>query len=212
LAAVGILVLLYFVVPLGIGQGGYINLRLLLFAFVIVLAAIRGVSHRKVIIRVGIALLLLRCGVVGYQFVAAQPEAKQLARAVSDIPVNARVLPVEAAADKNQSLFRRPFVHFYAYGVIRRGWAVPSLFHLVGVQPIRLQDGVYCPNDFCGPLNTEEPDWEQVRRHYDFVWIYKSQPYIAGLSRVADLTYSDGTLSIYRLRPVGAFIGLDHSR
>jgi hypothetical protein len=193
------LVLLYFVVPSGVGETqGYINVRILLFAFIVALAALKSVRHKRLLIVAAAVLVTARCADVAYHFVGAQPQFRTVEAAIAHIPDQSRVLPVEAAWDGNVSLFLRP-IHVYAYGVIDRGWLVPSLFHRPGVQSIRLKQVAYCPNEFCGPLNATEPDWSQVQRDYDYVWLSSSIQYREHLDGAGQLIFSEGRLSIYRM-------------
>lgn len=193
-----ILVALYFVVPTGVGSGGYVNFRILLFAFIVALAGIPKFTRREWVTTAAAALVVARCIDVSYHFELAQPQMRQLQAAISVVPSESRVLAVEAASNSDQSMFLRP-IHVYAYGIVDRGWLTPSLFHLDGVQPIRVRSDIYCPNVFCGPLNDSEPDWQRVNQDYQIVWIYGSSEYLPDIERLGTRVFTDGKVSIYRM-------------
>ena len=64
-------------------------------------------------------------------------------------------------------------IHYLEYGIIQRGFLDPMLFHIQGVQPVRLVGSPYCPNVFCDSVNgAPNVDWQQVANSYDYLWVH----------------------------------------
>ena len=91
-------------------------------------------------------------------------------------------------------------IHHGEYGVIQRGFLNPVLFHLEGVQPIRLVGSPYCPNIYCDPANATYVDWRQVANSYDYLWVHGDSEAATVAARIGDVIFSNGTVTVYRIR------------
>ncbi|MGH9530781.1 MAG: hypothetical protein ACRD2Q_00200, partial [Terriglobales bacterium] len=102
---------------------------------------------------------------------------------------------------KGDSQAHKNYSQFWAYGVIRKGWYSPYLFHDPGVHPLRLRYQPYYPS---APFNLpmvyrEAPDWKRIQRDYDFVWAFNVTAFHTELSRIGMLVFEEGDLRVYRL-------------
>jgi hypothetical protein len=75
----------------------------------------------------------------------------------------------------------------------------PTLYHLPGVQPIRLADGVYCPNVLCLPDDLSDAEWKKIALSYDYLWVQKDWLVPSFPSDIADLVFSNEYVAVYRL-------------
>jgi hypothetical protein len=198
LAVCASLLLVYFVSPTRYGLAGDdMDVRLMAFVYLFLLAVPR---FRRVprYLYIGLALLVLfRVSTVEYLFISHQGQLKQLTASFEAIPRNASVVPLVLFPG---NINGRGDIHHLENGVIERGFLDPVLFHLEGVQPIRLTGSSYCPNIYCDPANATEVDWQQVAKSYDYLWVYDDPEITAFTSRIADVIYSNGTVTIYRVR------------
>jgi hypothetical protein len=143
-------------------------------------------------------LFALRMANVTSNFIAAQPELKAIAKSFELVPPNARVLPLVEVDDDDS--IRRPFAHFWAYGVIRRGWFSPYLFDIKGVTPLRVTDDIYAPDGFWDlSYDPELPDWKQVQENYDYLWTYNVERFSTDLERIGEPVYTSGNFELYRV-------------
>jgi hypothetical protein len=196
LGVVGSLFALYWVLPAGLGPGMNADRRLIPFIFVLGLAALKPGRYKQLVGVLAISVFVLRVGGLEYYSLSAQKETARLTRAFSAIPAGTRVLPVSTGSE--------PMQHFWAYGVIQRGWLSPCLFQNRGVQPLR----TVTENDsLCGSiLHPDGPfQWQGVRGHYDYVWVYgvpKARPTLAAIGQVV---YGDGELQVFQIdQPLSA--------
>src|SRR5262249_47181058 len=130
-------------------------------------------------------------------FVAAQPELAGWAGSFERVPRGALVLPI---VEGDQDPLERPFTHFWAYGVIRRGWFSPYLLDEPGMTPMRVTYNSYTLDGFWDGEYKETPDWKQVQSDYDYVWAYGVPRFSASLATIGDRVYSYGSLEVYRMR------------
>ena len=130
-------------------------------------------------------------------FAGAQPELAGLARSFDAVPRGALVLPI---VEGDQDPIERPFTHFWAYGVIRRGWFSPYLMDAPGETPMRIIHDSYTPDGFWDHAYDEPPDWKQVQSDYDYVWAYGVPRFSAALAGIGERIYSYGPLEVYRVR------------
>ena len=146
------------------------------FVYLFLLAVIRFDRVPRYLY-IGLALLVLfRIATVEQMFISKQHELKQLTASFEAIPRNAKVLPLVRLPESG--FVGRGDIHHLEYGVIQRGFEDPELFHLQGVQPIRLVGTPYCPNVFCDVADAPEVDWQQVTNSYDYLWVVHSDPEI----------------------------------
>jgi hypothetical protein len=126
------LFLLYWLLPGAYGPATNVDKRLLPFIFVIALATAKVGRKGKSLAAVAVVLFLIRTGAVEQHFRSMQPHLAELAQSLQAIPRGARVLPLVDWAGGAPL----PERHFWAYGVIERGWLSPCLFHDPGVHPL----------------------------------------------------------------------------
>lgn len=199
-AAVGASVLLvYFASPAQFGlAGAFMDVRFTAFVCLFLLAAVRFARIPRVLF-VGLALVVLfRIATVQQLFLSQQRELKQLTASFEAIPRNATVVPAVPLPDG--TVMGKGYVHHLEYGVIDRGFLDPVLFHLPGIQPIRLAGSPYCPNIYCDPANATYVNWQQLARSYDYLWV-RDDPAVAAVSaRLGDVIFSNGGVTIYRIR------------
>ena len=91
-----------------------------------------------------------------------------------------------------------PERHFWAYGVIQRGWLSPCLFHDPGMHPLAVSATIYDP---CQQALTPSAtlDWKRVASDFDYVWAYRVPRYSPALSSVGRLVFSDSGLEVFHL-------------
>ena len=130
-------------------------------------------------------------------FAAAQTELAGLARSFDAVPRGALVLPI---VEGDQDPIERPFTHFWAYGVIRRGWFSPYLMDEPGETPMRIIHDSYTPDGFWDHVYDQPPDWKQVQSDYEYVWAYDVPRFSAALAEIGDRIYTFGALEVYRIR------------
>jgi hypothetical protein len=196
LVVCGTLLLLYFAAPGQYGFGGYVDTRFLLFMYLFLLAVIRFDQLPRYL-HVSLALLVLfRVATVEQMFISHQHELKQLTASFEAIPRNAKVLPLVRFPN---NLVGAGDIHHLEYGVIQRGFLDPELFHLQGVDPIRLVGSPYCPNVFCDVANAPEVDWQQVASSYDYLWVYRDPEITKFTSRIGDAVFSNDSVTVYQV-------------
>jgi hypothetical protein len=113
-------------------------------------------------------------------------------------PPNVRVLPIVEGKDEDP--IRQIYPHFWAYGVIERGWFSPYLFQLPGLLPLRITTDVYDLDGFWNLKYDSPPDWAQIQEDYDYVWAYDVARFDSGLRTIGDMVYTSGKLKLYRVR------------
>ena len=120
-------------------------------------------------------------------FTEAQPALAGLARSFDAVPRGALVLPI---VEGDEDPIERPFTHFWAYGVIRRGWFSPYLMDAPGETPMRIIHDSYTPDGFWNLIYEEAPDWQQVQSDYDYVWAYDVPRFSSSLAGIGERIYS----------------------
>jgi len=190
LGVAGSLFVFYWTLPASLGPGINTDRRLIPFIFVLVLAAVRVVRRKRLLGTIAILLFALRAGEVQHHFVSAQRDSARLSRAFSVIPDGMRVLPVATPSEHMQ--------HFWAYGVIQRGWLSPCLFQNRGVQPLRT---LLQSDSACTPvLNPAGPfEWKNIRHDFDYVWVYRVPGSLPSLAAIGKVVYEDGDLQVCQL-------------
>ena len=197
LGITGILFVAYWLLPWTYGDGAFLDIRVLPVVFVTALASVRFGRRGWKLAPLAVFIIVARAASVTQHFAAWQPELAGLARSFDAIPHNARVLPVVETEEEDPA--RRPFAHFWAYGVIRRGWLSPYLFHNEGLVPLRIRDAAYAPEGFWDLHYEETPTWDLVQRDYDYVWAYNVPRFSAALEAIGERTYVSGSLVVFRL-------------
>jgi len=203
LAVAGSLFLLYWIFPARYGTGMNADRRLLPFLFVFALASVRVGRKMRELAIIAILLFLVRAGALERQFISEQPELTQMALSIAAIPENARVLPLVGWAGGSP----QPERNLWAYGVIRRGWFSPCLFHDPGVQPLQVTSRLYDPyGPAFGKLGTI--DWNRVSSDYGYVWALDVPQFADKLAAMGKPVFQSGKLQVYRMSagsPEGGF-------
>jgi len=196
----GGLLLAYAALPVGYGEGWNVDIRALPVLLIVMFATARLGKRGWWLVPLALMVFAARTYNVTQAFRAAQPELEGLARSFSMTTQNARVFPiVEETEDEPMDHY---FAHFWAYGVIDRGWFSPYLFQMPGLLPLRITRDTYTLDGFWD-LSYEEPaaDWKEMQEDYDYVWGYdvpgKFQP---GLESIGAVIYSSGKLQLFQLR------------
>jgi hypothetical protein len=186
---------LYWVFPLSShGLGWPADTRLLPFLFLVLLVVAKVGRRAWLLAGVALVLFVLRTADVAYHFVLDQPELISLARSFPKTSANARVLPI--LEPKDLEYHRWPYVHFWAYGVIQRGWFSPYLFAEQGVHTLQIRSEAYHPDGF---RYLKSPDWVRVQRDYDYVWAYNVKRFSSELAAIGHLIYEEGDLQVFQL-------------
>ena len=193
--ATWILFLFYWILPKAIGPATNVDKRILPFVFVLSLAGAKVGRRGRKLAMIAVLLFLVRVGAMERYFVSVKPHLAKLASAISIIPPGARVLPLVDWAGGAPS----PERHFWAYGVIDRGWISPCLFHDPGVHPFALKPGTYDP---CSLAITPESklDWGRVESDFDYVWAYHVPQFSSTLSSVGKIVFAGENLQIFQMR------------
>jgi hypothetical protein len=202
LAVCGVLLAAYLIAPHTWGSGGYADSRVMPFLFFFMLPVFRFPRIPRYVLIMLAALVVFRVASVERLFIGEQPKLQQLTAGFDAIPRDSKVLQIGVADIRRGGLLevRGPTFHLF-YGVIRRGFLAPTLYHLPGVQPIRLVDGVYCPTGvLCAPQNPSDAEWEKIALSYDYLWVQKDWLVPALPSRITDEVFSNEYVTVYRLK------------
>jgi hypothetical protein len=197
IAIAAFLFALFWVIPWMWGEGSDLDIRVLPFLFVAILATARVGRRAKMLVAIPLLLFAARTVSVTLHFKEVQPELAGLARSFDAVPRGALVLPI---VEGDEDPIDRPFTHFWAYGVIRRGWFSPYLMDAPGETPMRIIHESYTPDGFWNLVYEEPPDWQQVQNDYDYVWAYHVPRFSAPLAGISERIYSSGALEVYRIR------------
>ena len=197
IAIAALLFALFWVIPWMWGEGSDLDIRVLPFLFVAILVTARVGRRGKALAAIPILLFAGRTVSTARHFREAQPALASLASSFGAVPRGALVLPM---VEGDQDPIERPFTHFWAYGVIRRGWFSPYLMDAPGETPMRIIYDSYTPDGFWNLKYDEPPDWQRVQNDYDFVWAYDVPRFSAPLAGIGEKIYSSGPLEVYRIR------------
>ncbi len=188
---------LFWAIPWMWGEGSDLDIRVLPVLFVAILATARVGRRARWLAVIPLLLFTARAVTVTRHFIDAQPDLAGLARSFDYVPRGALVLPI---VEGDQDPIERPFTHFWAYGVIRRGWFSPYLMDAPGQTPMRIIYDAYTPDGFWN-LGYDDPlDWAQVQNDYDYVWAYDVSKFSAALAGIGEKVYSYGPLVVYHVR------------
>ena len=132
--------------PVGYGDAWDIDIRALPVLFVMLLAMVRVGKRGWQLAPIAVLLFVVRIGDVQHYFHKIQPELAGIAQSFTMTPENAKVLPVSESS--GEDAIYRFYGHFWAYGVIERGWYSPYMFRLPGLLPLQMTKELYDPDGF----------------------------------------------------------------
>lgn len=185
---------LYWALPYAYGEGSDLDIRVFPVLFVVILVVAKIGPRQRWLALLPLVLFLLRTGNVAQYFLGEQPPLEGLARSFEVIPRDALVLPIVAGDEQHP--IQQPFAHFWAYGVIRRGWFSPYLSDIPGATPLRIVYDSYTPDGF---WDLQPPDWAQVQQDYDYVWAYGVPQFSSALASIGERVYQFGQLQVFRI-------------
>lgn len=188
----------YVFMPVGYGDAWDIDIRALPVLFVLLLAMARVGQRGWRLAPIAVLLFVIRIGDVNHYFHKMQPELVGIAQSFTMTPENAKVLPVSESS--GEDAIYRFYGHFWAYGVIDRGWYSPYMFRLPGLLPLEMTKELYDPDGFWDLSYDNAPDWKQVRDDYDYVWAWDVDKFEPGLNTVGDAIYRFDRLVLYKMR------------
>ena len=199
-AIIGGLFLLYWIFP-GYGvnwAGDDADVRLLPFIFMLLPAMVYVGRRARWLAMVACLLFCARSATVIQTFRAEQPELAGMARAFSMTPANARVLPVIESRDDEPQV--RPYAHFWAYGIVERGWFSTYLLTIKNVTTVQVKSNLARPEGFWDLDYQQDPDWDKVAGDYDYVWAFHVPQYKEDLDEIGEMVYESGDLRLYRIK------------
>lgn len=193
----------FWVLPYSVGGATEVDLRILFFLACLAPAAAHIGRRARFVVPLALLLLAVRLGDVTYHFLRQQPFLASLDHSLEFVPPCARVLPV--VQQKESGVLRSEYAHYWAYGVVRKEWFSPYLFHDPGVHVLRLRFTGYYPalRHYLPASYREMPDWARVKQDYDYVWAFHVPEFEAQLAGVGTLVYESGELKLYRVRKEG---------
>ncbi len=197
LVIAALLFALFWIIPWMWEEGSDLDIRVLPFLFIAILATARVGRRAAWLAILPLLLFGARTLTIAKYFSGEQPQLAGLARSFDVIPRGALVLPV---VEGDEDPIERPFTHFWAYGVIRKGWFSPYLMDAPGQTPMRIIYDSYAPDGFWNLGYDEPPDWVQVQSDYDYVWAYDVAKFSPALGGIGERIYSYGPLEVYRIR------------
>jgi hypothetical protein len=193
------ILLIHWIVPERYGDLASIDTRFPPFAFLLALAIPYFGKRKAVVMYAALAVFLLKTGYTTARFQSEQKKLQTLADGFSSVPEHSRVLACVKPPPPEDLWVKHGEYHFWAYGVVSRGWVTPSLFHQQGVQPLVLHKNVYLGDDPDGSCAIDQSwDWRRLRREYDYVWAYDIPNLAPGLDSVGSVAYTGEKLVIYK--------------
>jgi len=197
LAIAAFLFAMFWAIPWMWGEGSDLDIRVLPVLFVVIFSTVRIGRRGKWLAFIPLLLFAARTASIAQHFVAAQPELAALARSFDLIPRESLVFPI---VEGDQDPIERPFTHFWAYGVIRKGWFSPYLMDAPGETPMRIIYDSYTWDGFWDEGDTEPPDWNRLQSDYDYVWAYDASNFSGDLANIGERVYAHGALAVYHVR------------
>jgi hypothetical protein len=183
--------------------------RILPLLFILSLSVAKLGPRARVLGAIGLLVFVVRSFDVDRTFISRQHELEGWHRSFEAIPPYSRILPMVPV--EGEELFLRADTQFWAYGVIERGWFAPNLFHSNGIHPLAL----YSPADDIARLawrkdpnakgfwQVPEPDWPEIQRRFDYLWVFDLPRFSAPISRFGQLVYSEGPVQVFQVLPIG---------
>jgi hypothetical protein len=193
------LLVVYLVAPGVYGLGGYLDVRVMPFLYLLVLAAPQIRNIPKPLILGLVLMAVLRIAVVEWIFLEHQRELTALSAAFEAIPRNAGVNPLVPLKPEG-TLIGRGDVHFLAYGVIQRGFLVPTIAYLPGLQPLRVVGAGYCPNAFCEIVDPPATDWIKVAQNYDYLWVQNFPGAVPYVEKIGEPVFTNEFVTVYQTK------------
>jgi hypothetical protein len=191
----------HWIVPERYGDLASIDTRFPPFAFLFALAIPHLGGRRKVMIYAALAVFVLKTTYTTARFHSEQRKLETLATAFASVPEHARILACVKPPPPEDLWVKHGEYHFWAYGVISRGWVSPSLFHQKGVQPLVLRKDVYLGDNPDASCTIDRSwDWSRLRQDHDFVWAYDLPSLGPALNGIGSTAYAADKLVIYKLR------------
>jgi hypothetical protein len=188
----------YWIIPWAYGDASDLDIRVLPFLFVMIFAVARIGPRGRLLVALPLILFVARAVSTTHEWVSEQPQLAGLAASFDVVPRDALVLPIVKGDDDP---IARPYTHFWAYGVIRRGWFSPYLFDFHGETPMRIVYDSYTDDAFWSLGYNDAPDWSATAGDYQYVWAYGTPEFSKPLAGIGDRVYSYGDLQVYKLRP-----------
>jgi hypothetical protein len=188
----------FWIVPWAYGDASDLDIRVLPLLFVVIFAVARIGPRARLLAALPLLLFAARTVSTTHEWVAEQPELAGLAASFDVVPRDAMVLPIVKG---DQDPIYRHFTHFWAYGVIRRGWVSPYLFDFPGETPMRVTYDSYTDDAFWNQGDDDTPDWPATARDYQYVWAYDEPEFSPALAGIGDRVYANGALEVYKLHP-----------
>ncbi len=196
LVVLGCLFAVFLALPSNYGPGTMVARRILPFIFVVALAGAKVGRRGLYLVPIALGLFAVRTGNVEMNFTSIQPHLETLARSFTAIPENARILPMV----HRQSEAGTPEDDFWAYGIIKRGWFSPYLFHDKGVQPLGVKLGTYTLGRYAAFVTLARPvKWSRIQSDYDYIWAYGASKYSRQMAGIGNLVLESDGLQIYQL-------------
>lgn len=190
------LIALYAIFPKAFSAGWDADKRILPVVFVIAVVTIRPKRWATQVAVVFALLFALRYADVLVHFQLHQHRLAEVASSLDAIPNNARVLPVVSAKKDRQ--IQRSYVHAWAYGVLDKSWFSPYLFTAKGIQPLRMREGFYAPEEFWDYRPQLQPDWARVAQDYDYLWVYGAPTWGLRAPSIT-LSYESSNIRVFRI-------------
>jgi hypothetical protein len=190
----------YVAMPVSYGNGYGIDFRVLPVFLVVIFATVRLGKRGSYLVPLALLIFAARTFNVTQDFLAAQPELEGLAGSFAMTKPNALVLPI---IENDDDLLNQYFAHFWAYGVVERGWISPYLFTLPGLLPLQATqttEDMVKLDGFWSLNYEEEVDWADLQETYDYVWAYEAPPrFEPGLHSIGDVIYTSGKLELFKI-------------
>jgi hypothetical protein len=201
LIVAGIVTLAYLVAPAEYRLGGYFDVRIMPFVYLFALASFRITRIPRSIVTILALLVLFRILTIEQMFFAKQSELRSLSAAFAAIPRDARVLPIVSLQQyTNTTLVGHGDPHHWGYGVIQKGFLVPTIFHIPGVQPIQIPATAYCPNPLCNFADPSDVNWQKISQNYDYIWLQKYPSLELSAANWGDPVFHNDVVTIFRVR------------
>jgi hypothetical protein len=188
----------FWIIPWAYGDASDLDIRVLPLLFVMIFAIARIGPRARLLVALPLILFAARAVVTTNEWVSEQPGLAGLAASFDVVPRDALVLPIVKG---DQDPIYRHFTHFWAYGVIRRGWFSPYLFDFHGETPMRIVYDSYTDDAFWDLGYNDAPDWNAIAGDYQYVWDYGTPEFTQPLAGIGDRVYSYGDLQVYKVRP-----------
>jgi hypothetical protein len=220
LAAGGlILAASYLVLPYTVFGSAFADMRLLPFALIILILAVRlqpdaGRSLGTKLAMIGLAPLVVRTGALTWSFIIAAHDYDRALGALDHLPVGAKLVSfARAGCDLNEG--RSKLTHVSALAIVRRhafsndqwdlagGQLLRSIYprgtqadRYFGRDPSQLVTAKRCPGKI-GPLSVAFASLP--RDKFDYVWLIDLPVFDAHVARGLSLIWSDGPNALYRI-------------